>query len=343
MPDAATTEKTDATGTTGATSDAVKAAAADSTAKTADTSAADKGADKSAAGTIVADKAGADKQVAAPADYPEDWRDKMAEGVRPGDAQFRKRLDRFGSPIELGKSYFALDGRLRSGELKSQLPKDAKPEQIAEWRKENGLPEKADGYVAGLALPNGMVLGEADKPLLADLAENVAHKGNWTQQQVNDVTAWYFRTQDAMRLKQEEADDQLWTKTEESLRAEWGGKYGENRAAINNLVARMPDDIADELQGARIPAPTKEDPGRTVKLLGHPSFLKFLAGIERELNPTGVNLPGGGDPVKTLENELATIRQKARDDPEGYDRDKGLQRRQQELIDMLARAKGRAA
>ena len=47
--------------------------------------------------------------------------------------------------------------------------------QIAAWRSENGVPDKADDYVGALDLPQGVVPGEADKPLLASFAQT-AHE-----------------------------------------------------------------------------------------------------------------------------------------------------------------------
>ena len=67
-------------------------------------------------------------------DWSDDWRSKMAGG----DAKEAKRLERFASPKEVFKSYRAFETRLSSGELKSALPKDAKPEQLTAWRAENG-------------------------------------------------------------------------------------------------------------------------------------------------------------------------------------------------------------
>ena len=74
-------------------------------------------------------------------DWSDDWRSKMAGG----DAKEAKRLERFASPKEVFKSYRAFETRLSSGELKSAMPKDAKPENLTAWRAENGIPEDIKG------------------------------------------------------------------------------------------------------------------------------------------------------------------------------------------------------
>ncbi len=71
---------------------------------------------------------------------------------------FPHRLDRFDSPAAVAKSYRELEAKVSSGELKAPVKPpaaDAKPEEVAAWRKEQGLPETAQAYVEGLKLPNG--------------------------------------------------------------------------------------------------------------------------------------------------------------------------------------------
>ena len=97
---------------------------------------------------------------APPATWPDDWRGRLAGK----DADALKRLNRFQSPEGVYKSWRSLEQRLSAGEIKSALPKDASDEQVAEWRKENGLPEKPDGYQLTRVI--GREWTEADKPLL---------------------------------------------------------------------------------------------------------------------------------------------------------------------------------
>jgi hypothetical protein len=57
-------------------------------------------------------------------------------------------------------AHLSLQQQLSSGEYVKRLPKDAKPEQVAEWRKNNGIPESPEKY--DFNLPDGLVMGEAD-------------------------------------------------------------------------------------------------------------------------------------------------------------------------------------
>ncbi len=85
--------------------------------------------------------------------WGEDWREKLAKG----DEKKLKSLQRFASPEALTDSYMSAAERIRSGELKTVLPKDAKPEELAAWRKENGIPETPDKY--DLTFESGLVIG----------------------------------------------------------------------------------------------------------------------------------------------------------------------------------------
>lgn len=272
--------------------------------------------------------------------WPDDWREQLAGE----DKGYLKKLSRYASPTEYSKGYRALEQRLSSGELKAQLPKDATEEQLTAWRQESGLPDKPDGYVAALKLPDGVVLGEADKPLVADFAEKVALKGNLSQEQMNSAISWYYQTQDALALKTEDADADFKQKTEDSLRTEWGADYRPNINAVENMLSRMPEGLGESLLAARVSMPTKEDPTRSVPLGNHPLFIKWAAQLEREVNPTATLVPAGtGNVGKTIEDEITSIEKDMRTNREEYFKDEKKQGRYRELIAARDRMKARAA
>lgn len=265
--------------------------------------------------------------------FPANWRDQFAEQTAPGDANFRKRLDRFTAPSDVAKSWRALELKQSSGELKSQLPKEATPEQVTAWRKDNGIPEKPEGYVEKLSLPNGMVLGAEDKPIVAEFAA-AAHEHNISPAALSGLVAQYYKIQDAQALRQQEADGAFKQQSDDALRTEWGADYRANINAVGNLLARMPSGFDAQFIGARILAPTKEDPGRTVSLGNHPAFIKWAAGIEREINPAATLLPSrGGDPAAGVNARLAEIRKFAQTNPDAYDQDHKMQAEQVALIE----------
>lgn len=319
--------------------------------KGADTGAADTGADKGAdkgTGTIIdtgadkgadkgaADKGGADtgsdKGADKGADAP-DWRTRLAGD----DAAFAKTLGRYSDEAAFGKAHRALQTKLSSGEFKKALPAGATPEELATWRKENGLPDKAEGYLEKMELPKGLVIGEADKPIVAEFA-TAALEGNVDPKQFNGMVAKYYDILDKQKAAREDADVAFKTESEETLRGEWqGAAFRQNLTAVNNLLATWPTDLATSVLAGR------DANGR--KLGDNPAFIKQLAALAVELNPTATLVPAGTtDPSKTVADELESIRQIRRDDPNKYAaNEKKYEAREIELIDALNKVKARAA
>lgn len=267
----------------------------------------------------------------APQGFPADWRAQLAGDDKTALAQ----LDRFASPAELHRSYRALQQRLSSGELRATLAPDASDEQRAAWRKENGLPEKPEGYVEKLALPDGVVLADADKVVVSDFAAKIAHKHGLSQSQVNDVVGWYYGVQDAQALAREEADLAYHRTHDDALRAEWGADYRPNVNAVSNLIARMPGGLGERLLTARIDDPAK--PGASWRLGDDPHFIRFLAQVERELNPAATLVPAGaGDGAKALADRKAELQVQMRDRSSDYWRGPRAEAMQQEYRDIVA-------
>jgi hypothetical protein len=303
----------------------------------------DKGADAGAddkGGTIIdaaADKGGGDDKgsdKSADKGNEPDWRTQMAGD----DAEALKRLARFTDPGAVFKSFRSLEQKISSGEYKKPLDEKATPEQKAEWRKANGLPEKADDYVSKLALPNGLVLGEAEKGVVGEIAA-VALDRNMTPDAFNGIVAKYYEIQDAQRQKQEDADDAFKLASEDALRKDWQGPdYRRNLTAVNNLIATWPEELATSLLAARDPN------GR--KLGDNPTLIRQLANIAMELNPAATLVPAGTtDPGKNVQSRLDEIRTMRRNDPDAYNADKKLQAEELELIeaDMKMKSRGKAA
>lgn len=247
------------------------------------------------------------------------------------DKDFRKRLERFATEGDLAKSYRALEQKLSSGEFKKALAPDAKPEEVAAYRKEIGVPEKAEEYK--VELPNGMVLSDGDKPVV-ELFKQFAHGKNMTPQALNETLAWYYETQDAIASQRLDADGDFKTKAEDALRVEWGADFRANLNAANAVFDSMPTELAERVRLGRTADGTI--------IANDPTFLRWIANLGREINPAATVIPGGsGDGAKTVETELADIRKFARENPDKYDQDKAMQSRQRDLLDAQSKMKAR--
>lgn len=251
-----------------------------------------------------------------------DWRARLAGD----DKDLAKTLGRYTDEAAFGKAHRALLARMSSGELKKALPEGATPEETATWRKENGIPENEAGYVEALALPNGLVLGETDKPIVAEFAK-AALASNVDPKAFSGLVAQYYAIQDQQRAKQETDDATFKQASEDTLRGAWEGPaFRQNLTAIQNMMAGWPEGLAARVLAGRTPD------GR--KLGDDPAFVQQMAALALELNPAATLVPAGTtDPTKGVAEELAAIRKFASEKPDEYNADKKMQARRAELTE----------
>lgn len=223
--------------------------------------------------------------------WPDDWRSQLADG----DEKTLKKLERYTSPKEVAKALRAAEQRISSGELKPVLPKDAKPEEIAQWRKDNGIPEKPEEY--DLKFDNGLVIGEEDKPAVSEFVKAM-HGTNATPEQVKAGLGAYlqWREQEVQRIAETDAEEKA--ATEDALRAEWGGEYRRNLAAINGLLDGAPSGVKEALMGARA--------GRSA-VFNNPQVVGWFAQLAREINPAATVVPGASNPGSAINDEISQI------------------------------------
>lgn len=235
------------------------------------------------------------KDVAAPADFPTDWRTKLAGA----DAKELARLERFATPGDMYKSYRALEAKLSSGELvaKNPLPANATDEQKAEFRKANGIPETPDKY--DIKLSDGLVVGENDKPLV-DSYTKFAHEKNLTPEMVSQGVEWFLKMDQAKKAENIARDKAFHNEALDDLRATYGAEFEGNIA----LMGSMLDGLGEETKNAILAGRTAEG-----KLMGDdPQVLKGLVRLAYELNPTGKVTPNvNTSQIADIEKEMKTI------------------------------------
>ena len=226
-------------------------------------------------------------------DWPADWRTKYSQ-----DPAVLKRLERYASPKAAIDALFAAQTRISKGDLLPTLKENATPEDVAEYRAAHGIPLEATGYE--INLPNGLVIGDADKPVVDEFLAR-AHAQNMHPSQVNDALGWYFDKQEQARVAQEARDTEHRMATEDELRAEFGPDYRLNVKLAHEILASAPGDLSDKLLGGRL---------ADGKLIGNdPDVVRWLTKLSRELNPVATVVPGSGtNAVQAVESEMASMK-----------------------------------
>jgi hypothetical protein len=242
-----------------------------------------------------------------PEDAATDWRKDFAgkllaklKGTLPDDKiaarekAILNRLARYKDAEAYMIAGFAAQERIASGEMKSKLPADASEEEIAAWRAENGVPEKAQSYDVP-KIP-GYKWTDADKPLI-DAFKEKAFQGNMSQPQVDLAAQWYVETVQKQaqewqeNLAQTDAQDR--NATREALRAEWGPQdFKPTTALIDRLLADdtiLSEGLGQEILSARY---TDKD-GVSRRLINKQPFARMLAQYARDTYGDSSFVSGG--------------------------------------------------
>lgn len=247
------------------------------------------------------------------------WRDAYSGD----DDKFKSQLERFDTPAAMGKAFREAQGKISSGNLRAPLDAEATPEDVAAYRTANGIPADADGYFKDL--PEGLVIGEADKEIFGDFA-GAMHDMNVEPAVMHKVIEWYNNFAEGQQDQMAELDNGHHQETEDSLRTEWGTDY---RANINLVGAHIEATFSEEDAEALLNA--RDADGRAI--MNRPGILAGFASSSRQLNPINQLAPKTGVTAsETLNDEIAGIEKVMREDRKAYNSDEKMQSRYRELL-----------
>lgn len=167
--------------------------------------------------------------------------------------------------------------------------KDAKPEEVAAYRKAMGVPDAPDGYV--FEDPEGYTATDADKAIRGQFAK-VFHDHNVPAETAKGLTEAYRQIVTAQAAEIKAADEKYAADSEAALKKQWGADYDANVAVAERAAKHI---LGEDYAAARR---LTDSTGRFV--LDNPVMLRMLAKIGREMGEDG--LRGGAS-----ESELATI------------------------------------
>ena len=265
-----------------------------------------------------------------PGDWPDDWRSKMSAG----DEKKLKRLERFASPREILDFALNVEKSWKQGKDPEPFPEKGTDEEKATWRKDHKIPNDPVEYIKDFSLPDGLVIGDNDKPLVNDYLAT-AHQMNLPPDEVKGNLAWYFKTRDKQiqdRMAKDEEDKRT---TGESLKAEYGADFKKNLGAAYGLLETAPEGVLGALTEARMADGTK--------LGNNPQIVRWLTNLALEINPAAAIIPGGGaGAMASVDSRMKEIENIMGSDRNKYYRD-GLDKEYQNLVEVKQRANKRAA
>jgi hypothetical protein len=274
--------------------------------------------------------------------WPDDWREKLAEHISAGDQKLYKkeltRLKRITDPSGVYGMYRELDNRLNTGGLVKMPGKDAKDEDVKAFQKALGWTEKPEEMLEQIALKDGAVLGDDDKPVLNEFLGAV-HGAASAPDFVSKAANWYFARQEQAAAEMDDSDDEFRRESETAIKEEWGPAFKRRSNAIGSIFATAPGGVD-----------VKNEDGLFARLMGgrmadgkrvgnDPDMLRWLDSIRGEINPAASVVEDGAG-TQSVDAELEKIRGLRKTDPQKYQSD-AVQKRELELIEAQLKIRAR--
>jgi hypothetical protein len=269
----------------------------------ADAAAAAAAAEAAKGGKQSALNPGEEQSSSGPADWPDDWRDKLAGE----DKDARKRLDRFKAPGDIFKSYVELETKFKqSGGKPADIPPpdgEKDPDGLKAWREERGIPADPTGYAVPDTIKDKVT--EDDKPVVEGFTASM-HAKNIPPAAAAAAMEFYFETRDQQLAAELQADRAAATEVGDVLRKEWGVEY----TPLSKVASRFAAEITPGIDwfDARL-----ED-GRLLSNI--PEVVKALADLG--MQKFGDVSYAGTEAAAKTSGRKAELEKIQRDEPEKY-------------------------
>jgi hypothetical protein len=223
------------------------------------------------------------------------WRDDWRQALAKGDQKELERLQRLASPEAVYDAYRSLEKKMSGLKVPPTLPENPTPEQVAEYRKQVGVPEKPEGYLE--KLPEGLVIGEEDKPAMTMLAEAL-HAKNVSPDVLATVVDTYYKIIEHNQEEMVAAQQQLKQQASDALRAEWGADYRPTINSIKAMLDGVDEDTRELIEGMQLADGSLA--------FNHPGFMRWMGGLATQINPAALVMPGqsGGDKMATIKQQI---------------------------------------
>jgi hypothetical protein len=251
-----------------------------------------------------------------------DWRVPLAGD----DEKLRNFLGKYLTPAAMAAdAKKTKDELLRRAGMK--LPENPTDEEMAAFRKEQGIPDTAAGYLE--SLPDGLVVGDDDRPYVDQFIEAM-HGVNAPKGAVDAALTAYYSIVDGQNQADLEADSEARFTAKAALEQEWGGDYKRNMNVVKGYLATLPEPIRDALDTAR---------GADGATLGNNAdIIKWVASLALQANPLATVVPGlGQTAVNQIQDEIDAIKKIM--GTKAYTQDPSKAARFKELVEAQERMK----
>jgi hypothetical protein len=277
--------------------------------------------------------------------WPTDWREKAAEKYSAGDkkayAKEIKRLERVADPTAIYGMYREMEGKFTSGGLTKLPGANATEQEIKDFHKAMGVPEKPEGYLDSVKLENGATIGDADKPIVESFAAAAQEAGLPTKA-FNKVLNWYYENEERKAVEKDANDLDDYNGATQELKEEWGPAYQRNINAIGSIFQtapggsdwKNPESLLAKFMAGRLADGT---------LIGNsPDVIRLFSSLAMDINPA-MTVTDGGSTGKGIDTEIAEIEKFMRTNRKEYHADENMRARYEELLTAREKQKARNA
>lgn len=250
---------------------------------------------------------------------PPSWRDDWREALSGGDEATLRHMKRFASPENYAKSYRDLQKKMTAGQLVAALPEGATDDEKAAYRKQQGIPDKPEGYA--FEFPKEVEATDGDKAALASYRE-VAHALNLPPSQAKGLFDWWTQQRAAGEQQRYDAARENTIQTLASLRSEYGKdfpSYFGRPDSTGRLQGGLVNEFLSQYGGDTVGDLLKLRLANGQELGSHEGLIRLFAnaavdtaGEDRLVNAEG----GSGGP--TIDEQIEGMKKLQRTAPKEY-------------------------
>lgn len=252
-----------------------------------------------------------------------DWRGAIAGD----DDKFKSTLERYADPLAFGNAHREAVQKIRSGQMQEPLPADADEETIKEYRRNNGIPLEAEGYLNDL--PDGLVVGEEDKELMIDFLSAI-HAQNAPPQVAHAVVEWYNNFAEQQQEAIQELDEQQAREVTDMLRDPEEGWGKDFRANMNLVKGMLQSFLGEESYNQLLNGRYQDGRG----FFNDPHVLMGMANMARKINDVAPLIEQDPQKMQALEDEIAELEKYMSTKRSEYMKDEKAQARLRELYEI---------